>query len=156
PGAINLVSGQTHGFGPDFNPITGTTGTAVTAAGTIVGDPQPKDDICDTRDQTQVADTANMNIGDLLNMKGVTWGWFQGGFRTTGKDNLGTPTTNPCNAAHSDLAGVVSKDYIPHHEPFQYYPSTANPQHLPPLSVSAIGSTDQANHQYDLTDFFKA
>ncbi len=39
PGAINLVSGQTHGFGPDFNPITGTTGTAVTAATTIVGRP---------------------------------------------------------------------------------------------------------------------
>ena len=39
---------------------------------------------------------------------------------------------------------------------FQYYPSTANPHHLPPASVSSIGKTDQANHQYDLTDFWKA
>ena len=23
-------------------------------------------------------------------------------------------------------------DYSPHHEPFQYYKSTANPKHLPP------------------------
>src|SRR5215831_848078 len=27
-------------------------------------------------------------------------------------------------------------DYIPHHEPFQYYASTANPHHLPPASLS--------------------
>ena len=44
-------------------------------------------------------------------------------------------------------------DYSPHHEPFQYYKSTANPNHLPPSSEAAIGHTDQANHQYDLSDF---
>jgi phospholipase C len=54
------------------------------------------------------------------------------------------------------MAGVVSKDYIPHHEPFQYFASTANPQHLRPSSVDKIGFTDQANHQYDLSDFWAA
>src|SRR5207245_1123931 len=52
-------------------------------------------------------------------------------------------------------------DYIPHHEPFQYYASTANPHHLPPASLAAIGSDtqtapgafDTANHQYDTSDF---
>jgi phospholipase C len=55
-------------------------------------------------------------------------------------------------------------DYIPHHEPFQYYASTANPHHLPPASLSAIGTDTQsydkgvpqfntANHQYDTTNF---
>jgi hypothetical protein len=29
----------------------------------------------------------------------------------------------------------------------------ANPHHLPPSSVSMIGHTDRANHQYALTDF---
>ena len=24
------------------------------------------------------------NVGDLLNERGVTWGWFQGGFEPTG------------------------------------------------------------------------
>src|ERR1700748_844842 len=51
-------------------------------------------------------------------------------------------------------------DYVPHHEPFQYYASTANPRHLAPSSLSAIGKDtatpgtfDTANHQYDMSDF---
>jgi phospholipase C len=54
-------------------------------------------------------------------------------------------------------------DYIPHHEPFQYYASTANPHHLAP-TLSTIGNDtqsyvngvpqfDTANHQYDTTNF---
>jgi phospholipase C len=132
PGAINLVSGQTHGFAQ--------SSSAVTANGTIVGDPQPTGDKCDTRDNTTSVDSKNKNIGDLLNAKNITWGWFQGGFAD-------------CTASHTNVGGQTSKDYIPHHEPFQYYASTANPQHLPPSSASMIGKTDQANHQYDLSDF---
>src|SRR5262249_45124176 len=33
---------------------------------------------------------------------------------------------------------------------------TANPHHLPPSSPDMIGKQDQANHQYDLSDFFTA
>ena len=135
PGALNLVAGQTHGFAQ--------TTAAVTAAGTVIGDPQPAGDKCDTRDTTTSVDPNNHNIGDALNTKQVTWGWFQGGFAD-------------CSAAHNNIGGVSSKDYIPHHEPFQYFPSTANPQHLPPTSPDMIGKTDQANHQYDLTDFWTA
>jgi phospholipase C len=155
-GAINLASGQTHGFGPDLNPFTNVVGTAVTSGGTMVGDPQPAGDLCSTRDQTQVVDAKNLNIGDLLNQKGVSWGWFEGGFRETGNNNLGKPAANTCVVAHADAAGVVSSDYIPHHEPFQYYPSTRNLMHLPPLSTMSIGHDDQANHQYDISDFWKA
>ena len=44
-----------------------------------------------------------------------------------------------------------------HHEPFQYYRSTANPTHARPASVAMIGkSGDAANHQYDLSDFYAA
>ena len=135
PGALNLISGQTHGFA--------LTSPAVTVAGTVIGDPQPTGDVCDTRDRTTSIDPDNRNIGDLLNANGVTWGWFQGGFRN-------------CTQTHANKAGVVSRDYIPHHEPFQYFASTANPAHLPPGSVAAVGRTDQANHQYDLTDFWAA
>jgi hypothetical protein len=49
---------------------------------------------------------------------------------------------------------VVS--YIPNHNPFQFYQSTANPHHLPATSPTMIGQTDQANHQYDISDFFAA
>jgi phospholipase C len=135
PGALNLISGQTHGFA--------MTSSAVTSNGTVIGDPQPAGDKCDTRDTTTATDPNDKNVGDLLNAKSITWGWFQGGFSS-------------CAASHTDIGGVTSKDYIPHHEPFQYYASTANPQHLPPTSTAMIGKTDQANHQYDLTDFWTA
>ncbi|GAC1480997.1 MAG: alkaline phosphatase family protein [Candidatus Dormibacteria bacterium] len=139
PGALNLVSGQTHGFTPD----TTSFGIAVTAQTTVVGDPQPAGDICGTRDRTTSIDPNNKNIGDLLNAKGITWGWFQGGFSN-------------CAQTHANMAGVVSKDYIPHHEPFQYYQTTANPAHTPPASVDEVGHNGAANHQYDLTDFWAA
>ena len=134
PGAVNLVSGQTHGFSAD--------GEAVPAAsGTMIGDPQPAGDKCNTRDSSTVTDPKNKNVGDLLNAKGVSWGWFQGGFAD-------------CTAKHSDIGGVSSVDYIPHHEPFQYYQSTQNLQHVRPASVKEIGHNGPANHQYDLTDFW--
>ena len=47
-------------------------------------------------------------------------------------------------------------DYVPHHNPFQYFASTANPLHLPPTSVAMVGKTDQAKHLYDLKWFWEA
>jgi phospholipase C len=135
PGALNLVSGQTHGFA--------TTSSAVTANTTVIGDPQPTGDACDTRDRTTSTDPNNKNIGDLLNARDVTWGWFQGGFSS-------------CSQSHANKAGIVSKDYIPHHEPFQYYASTANLSHTPPASVQEVGHGGPANHQYDLNWFWSA
>ncbi|QGN32590.1 phospholipase C [Microlunatus sp. Gsoil 973] len=135
PGAINLVTGQTHGFT--------MTSPVVTPNATMVGDPQPTGDICDTRDTSASNDPANRNIGDLLNAKGVSWGWFEGGFAD-------------CTVTHTNVGGITSKDYIPHHEPFQYYTSTANLAHTPPASTREIGHDGQANHQYDLTDFWAA
>ncbi|TME67462.1 MAG: hypothetical protein E6I59_00505 [Chloroflexi bacterium] len=55
-----------------------------------------------------------------------------------------------------NIGGATVTDYIPHHEPFQYYTSTSNPHHLPPTSTAMIGKTDQANHQYDLSNFWDA
>jgi phospholipase C len=155
-GAVNLVSGQTHGF--TIDPDTGF-GTGVTTNNTMVGDPQPTGDICDNRNtSTETATNTDKNIGDLMNAKGVTWGWFQGGFREASGTSAttGLPTTNTCQIGHANQAGVFSADYIPHHEPFQFYRSTQNLQHLPPTSVANIGHTDQANHQYDLSDFWAA
>jgi phospholipase C len=135
PGALNLISGQTHGFAQ--------TSPAVTTNGTIIGDPQPTGDACNTRDATTSTDSKNVNIGDLLNAKNVSWGWFQGGFAN-------------CAAKHTNVGGVSSADYIPHHEPFQFYASTANLKHTPPASVAEIGHNGPANHQYDLTNFWSA
>jgi len=144
-GAINLISGQTNGASP-------ANESGDTVDGTIIGDPQPTGDTCTTRDNAMMV--TGKNIGDLLNAKGISWGFFQGGFDLT--------ITNPdgstgCSRTHtSAVTGTKKTDYIPHHQPFQFYASTANLNHNRPSSVAAIGSTDQANHQYDTHDFFDA
>lgn len=145
PGAINLVSGQTHG-----TEVTGGT-TPTVSNGTMVGDPQPLYDDCHTG--SVYAHLTGKNVGNLFNDAGMTWGWFQGGFKPTSRTSEGNAV---CGAQHANVAGNATNDYIQHHEPFQYYESTSNPHHLPPSSVANIGKTDQANHQYDLGDFWDA
>ncbi len=162
PGALNLVSGQTHGVHA-VDPTTGATVSDAYAVvspdaqgvGTVINDPDPAFDDCSNKNRTASNNLAVMdgrNIGDLLNARGVTWGWFQGGFRPT-TPYAGSGTHAVCAAAHNNIGGASSLDYSPHHSPFEYYQSTSNPHHLAPTSVSAIGHTDQANHNYDLTDF---
>jgi phospholipase C len=142
PGALNLISGQTHGATPSDQ-------SGDTANGTVIGDPDPAFDDCSGSGTVAMS---GRNIGDLLNANGITWGWFEGGFKPTAV----TGGKAVCGASHKNIGGAVQTDYSPHHEPFQYYQSTANPHHLPPSSVSLIGYSDQANHQYDLSDFWAA
>jgi phospholipase C len=144
PGALNLVSGQTHGAVPATVP-------GVVSNGTVIGDDDPTYDDCSSG-TTIAMSSNNKNIGDLLNAKGITWGWFQGGFKPTSVAN----GKAVCGSSHVNIGGVTQADYSAHHEPFQYYQSTSNPHHLPPSSVDMIGKTDQANHQYDLSDFWAA
>ncbi len=133
PGALKLISGQTHGA-LTYTDNVDKNGTLIPDAsvsgevgnGTIYGDLDPY------YDKTSKGKTVAMtgtNVGDLLNKKGITWGWFEGGFHNASEQ-------------HKNIAGGASTDYIPHHEPFQYYKSTANPEHLPPSSAKAIGHTD--------------
>jgi phospholipase C len=146
PGALNLISGQTHGAIPED--LDGSVTNA-----TVVNDARPTLDDCWKGDPSQTIEMSGRNVGDLLNANGVSWGWFQGGFRATGTDRDGRAR---CDAAHQNVAGMRVADYLPHHEPFQYYPQTANPSHLPPASLDEIGYDGPANHQYDLQDFWAA
>lgn len=138
PGHINLVSGQTHGAIPPN--LTLSTGEIVVVDGTLIGDPDPAFDRCSVPPTVEMT---GRNVGDLLNAKNITWGWFQGGFRD-------------CSITHVGSHGTPIPDYSAHHQPFQYYRSTANPLHLPPSRKKLIGYQDQANHQYDLKDFWIA
>src|SRR5206468_1710356 len=79
--------------------------------------------------------------------------WFEGGFHPSGRSKEGVAI---CDTSHQGSDGKPKPDYIPHHQPFQYYKSTTNPHHLPPSSIQMIGKGDQANHQYDLEDFWRA
>ena len=160
PGALNLISGN-DGGSYAVSPGTGVTvpdpGTVSAlnsqGLGTIYGDLDPAFDNCSDASHTgtnPVGVATGQNVGDLLNARHVSWGWFQGGFAPTGTNSAGYAV---CGSTHANIGGGLSADYSPHHNPFEYYKSTANPQHLPPISEAAIGHTDQANHQYDLSAF---
>jgi phospholipase C len=157
PGALNLISGQTWG-GTAVNatggvvPDPGAIGSPNTAGeGTVYGDPDPYYDNCSNHANPTVK-MAGSNIGDLLNAANVTWGWFQGGFQPSKRTGAGVPI---CGRAHNNIGGVTVTDYNPHHNPFEYYASTANPNHTPPANVGEVGHNGQANHEYDLSWFFK-
>jgi phospholipase C len=181
PGAINLASGDTgnvtraiRGAATDGDVVDDGSGSF-----SLIDDAQPYYDDCSTRD---AAALSGKNVGDLLNAAGLSWGWFQGGFHAdtsyTGPadsilsyDPTAVAGRATCTLTHNvgtALGGTgktgakpwgTKGDYIPHHEPFQYYASTANPHHLPPASLSAIGTDtaspgefNTANHQYDMSD----
>jgi len=167
PGALHLVAADTAPAvcGPSnivFGgvPVCGAKPPSGPGAvtGTDYSDADPYYDDCSKggpSDKSQTMAFTGRNIGDLLNAAGVTWGWFQGGFDDCSAKHP--------NVAYDRVAGIdpatdphTVTDYSPHHEPFQYYPSTANPHHLRPTSVAMIGHMDRANHQYDLTDFVAA
>jgi phospholipase C len=222
PGAINLATGDTGGVDMTHvvnNPsvATGASPNAdLTPDGqggfSLTSDAQPYWDDCSTRDAVAMS---GQNIGDELNAKGVSWGWFQGGFRpTTSFADAAAAVGNPgqsratfipnefkgkffqsvphaadqgiCNAVTPVGAGLTAPlatgtgqygykdDYIPHHEPFEYYAATANPHHLTvPTNrsgrdtmaglrsigrdsqhyVNGVPQFDTPNHQYDTSDF---
>jgi phospholipase C len=150
PGALNLTAGNTFNATVVSGSPKGNIADAA-STGAIIGDPRPAGDDCNPKNKTYVT-VSGTNVGDLLNAKELTWGWFQGGFGRTAVDAGGIAT---CGAVSTGLAATLP-DYIAHHEPFQYFSQTANLHHLPPSSPSLIGKTDQANHQYDLSDFWTA
>jgi phospholipase C len=182
PGALELAAGTTYGAvcGPTggvYGPVplcppttvdgrtvpyslSATPGSVAPAGpGTEYDDRDPYYDECSQVYGGGLVAMGGTNIGDLLDSKGVTWGWFQGGFADGYVPGDGRPLPSPgsiCSEAHANIGGATVTDYIPHHDPFQFYASTANPEHLPPTSVAVIGRQDQANHQYGLGDFWAA
>jgi phospholipase C len=195
-GALNLVSGQT-GNAVQAKTFAGGKIATSSAVSTITSDADPALDDCgaDAGGTKTGAGTlqfvSGKNVGDLLNAKHITWGWFQGGFAPTSpavaNPDGSTQTPAVCGSTHLQHEFIppgrttpvlvvpnptaqdgqttpptdihtATADYVPHHEPFQYYLSTRNPHHLRPSpdTPQEIGRSDQANHQYDTSDFFNA
>jgi phospholipase C len=178
PGALNLISGDTEGAVP------GPGGNGGVVGGVMQGDTEPIYDQCSNAGsqlenmEVEVSpghketlelpkgSTASMtgkNVGDLLDERGVTWGWFQGGFEPT-SHNASEDNRAICGQKMKNVGNAEPQSYVMHHEPFQYYPSTANPYHLAPHNVSEVGHSDPAgtplservDHQYDLSWFNQA
>ncbi len=157
PGAINLISGQTNGVINGVGLVNGSTVVPDGNGGlTLISDIDPFGDVCST--SSSQGSLSGKNIGDLLNAKGITWGFFEGGFDLTVTNSNGTTGCKRSSISTTlSNAGVAAQpDYVPHHQPFQYYASTANLSHARPTSIANIGSTDAANHQYDTHDFTDA
>jgi len=166
PGALNLIAGNTSGAtlvplrpngtaaSPNGNIFDGFT------TGAIVGDPRPGFDDCVVTNPklqtTNMVTIVGKNVGDLLNAKGVTWVGFRAASRRRRRcEGSRSVRRSSCGTGGDDFVTTVG-DYIPYHEPFEYFAQTTNQHHLRPSSVAKIGQTDQANHQYDTTDFFDA
>jgi phospholipase C len=170
PGALNLISGQTNGAVPgsglpkaaDGNYDEYTDGNGNIAATllpdgnggyTATDDDDPTGDICSS---STTFSMTGQNVGDLLNAQNISWGFFEGGFDLTQTNSNGT--TGCKRSTTSTVTNVKKVDYIPHHQPFQYYATTANPKHTRPTSPAVVGTENDggANHQYDMHDFFDA
>ena len=153
PGALNLISGQTNGV---TNNTNGTGAIIGDGSGGFsdISDADPAGDVCSTTTGETFSMTGK-NIGDLMNAAGVSWGFFEGGFDLTQTNPNGT--TGCSRSTTSLVVGSSKADYIPHHQPFQYYKSTANLQHTRPTSAQMIGQQgDAGNHEYDINDFYTA
>jgi phospholipase C len=152
-GAVNLISGQLNGVTTDLNPGGSTIGDG-SGGLTLISDADPVGDLCSTT-TGEVVQFSGKNVGDLLTAAGVTWGFFEGGFDLQTVNANGT--TGCKRSTLSTVTNTLKADYIPHHQPFEYYVSTANPKHTRPTSVAMIGHNgDAAHHQYDIQDFYDA
>jgi phospholipase C len=172
PGAINVISGDTHGAVAE-----GGAANSNVANGTLFGDSEPYFDECSNASLTpagtlpgsgdvapggSTAELTGKNIGDLLNAKGLTWGWFQGGFTPSSYTTVDGQQYPVCGSTHTNIGGASVADYSEHHEPFQYYQSTSNPAHLAPANVDQVGldtadgGAAGVNNQYDLSWFNQA
>ena len=159
PGALEVISGQTNGV--ELVKVAKRSYYISDGHGgyTLIGDLDPAYDKC-SNPNNQVR-MLGRNIGDLLNEHRITWGGFMGGFDLERTNPNGTKDCQ--RSLYSPIVEREVLDYVPHHNWFQYFKSTANPTHARPASVGAIGHTydadgarDPANHEYGLQDFYAA
>ena len=98
------------------------------------------------------------NIGDELTAAKTTWGWFQGGFDNGYVPGHGTqPTTAQiCAGAHQNVGGV-DRDRL---QPAPRAVRVLRVHRQPAAPAADLGGDgrphDQANHQYDIADFWAA
>jgi phospholipase C len=155
PGLLNLVAGNTFPA-----TLSGATTSAklvnpTGVVGTLDGDLDPTGDVCSPATTVQMG---GQNVGDLLNLKGISWGSFMGGFDLTVVNADGTTGCKRRSPATPANNGPTA-DYIPHHAFLQYWASTLNAQHTRPTVAPALYGTSAdlgANHEYDIHDFFDA
>ncbi len=114
-----------------YGPSTPGAQWLVAATNNTSGDPNPIGDICNDY-PASISPQDIPNLGAEASAAGTSWAWFQGGFGTC------TPT--------------AVNGYSAHHDPFQYFTSTADLNHADAFNPNM--SYPEANrHQRDLSVF---
>jgi len=117
-----------------YGPSTPGAEWLVAATNNTSGDPNPFGDVCDDY-PASISPQDIPNLGAEASAAGTSWAWFQGGFGTC------TPTN--------------VNGYSPHHDPFQYFTSTADLNHT--WAFDPRMDFPQANrHQRDLSVLYAA
>jgi len=117
-----------------YGPSTPGAEWLVSATNNTSGDPNPIGDICDDY-PASISPQDIPNLGAEASAAGTSWAWFQGGFGTC------TPTS--------------VNGYSAHHDPFQYFASTADLNHT--FAFDPRMDYPQANrHQRDLSLLYAA
>ncbi|HEX2647519.1 MAG TPA: alkaline phosphatase family protein [Candidatus Dormibacteraeota bacterium] len=119
-----------------YGPSTPGAEWLVAATNNTTGDPNPIGDKCDDY-PAQINPQTIPNLGAEASKAGVSWAWFQGGF--------GTCTT----------ANPTGTGYSAHHDPFQYFSSTADLNHTYAM-VPTFNSPNSNQHQRDLSLLYDA
>ena len=114
-----------------YGPSTPGAEWLVAATNNTTGDPNPIGDICNDY-PASISPQDIPNLGQEATAAGTSWAWFQGGFGTC------TP------------ASPTGTGYSAHHNPFQYFTSTADLTHQ--WAFDPRMDYSQANrHQRDLS-----
>ena len=147
PGALNLVVGQTARRDcrprfPTTSPTARSSATPIRRATTAPVTKRAQVTMSGTQ-RRQSAQRARHHLG-------LVPGRLQARRR-------GPPAARRSAARRTRTSAASrSTDYIPHHEPFQYYAATANPHHLPPSSVAMIGQHGSGQSPVRPRDFWAA
>ena len=124
PGALNLISGQTHGATPADQ-------SGDTSNGTRRRRPRPRLRRL-LRAAARVGDDTARTSATCSTAPNSRWGWFEGGFtpssRKTARPSARRPTRTSAARSAPTTARTTSRSSTTR--------STANPHHLPPRSVA--------------------
>ncbi len=117
-----------------YGPSTPGAEWLVAATNNTTGDPNPIGDVCNDY-PASMPQVDIPNLGQEASAKGWSWAWFQGGFGT--------------------CATSAAGGYSPHHDPFQYFTSTADLNHM--YAYDPNMAYQQPNrHQRDLDVLYDA
>ena len=136
---------------PDARPGPPRTTTKTVTQGVLYGDADPSTTICSDPAKGQ-ATLTGPNVGDLLTQAGVSWGWFQGGFRL-----------DPATTRRRRANGTIGTSRASRRRTTRRTTTRSSTSTRPPTRDTCrrrrtrrSGMTTRRNHQYDLGDFWTA